>query len=259
MKGWCPTVYRPMEVEDGLLARLRPHMGRLTRDQVLGICRLAENHGNGLVELTSRASLQIRGLSAATHPDFLKGMGMLELLDPDLATEVRRSLVVTPYWRPHDLTHRLAETLSARLADLPELPAKFGFVIDTGPQPCLAETSGDIRIELGVPCLILRADGTKTGLAVTEEDCIERAIDLAHWFAATRTDEQRRMRDVTVPSDWQGTAPRLPARNNGLPKVDVPNNPFHARELSEALGEAEAVRLTPWSKLLVELPALETP
>ena len=47
---------------DGLLARLRVAGGRLTPMQLGAIAALAREHGNGLLEITARGNLQVRGL-----------------------------------------------------------------------------------------------------------------------------------------------------------------------------------------------------
>lgn len=47
---------------DGLIVRIRPRLGRLTREQSLGLCALSQSEGNGILDLTSRANLQMRGV-----------------------------------------------------------------------------------------------------------------------------------------------------------------------------------------------------
>ncbi|MDX1464635.1 MAG: cobalamin biosynthesis protein CobG, partial [Halomonas sp.] len=54
VRGWCPGAWRPMATGDGLLVRVRPPMGRLTRAQMLSLCEAAETWGSGLIELTRR-------------------------------------------------------------------------------------------------------------------------------------------------------------------------------------------------------------
>jgi len=51
-----------MQTGDGLLARL-PQTGALAPAAFAAICRAAARHGNGLVEVTARGSLQVRGLT----------------------------------------------------------------------------------------------------------------------------------------------------------------------------------------------------
>ena len=47
IKGWCPGAWRPMASGDGLLVRVRPPLGRLTRHQMLALCEAAETFGSG--------------------------------------------------------------------------------------------------------------------------------------------------------------------------------------------------------------------
>ncbi len=63
IKGWCPGAWRPMATGDGLLVRVRPPLGQLSREQTLALCDAAETFGSGLIELTSRANLQLRGVT----------------------------------------------------------------------------------------------------------------------------------------------------------------------------------------------------
>ena len=60
-RGACPTLGRPMRTGDGLLARLRPEDCRLTLAQLRAVARGADTFGNGILEVTARGSLQIRG------------------------------------------------------------------------------------------------------------------------------------------------------------------------------------------------------
>src|SRR5206468_4102649 len=110
VKGWCPGALRPMQSGDGLVVRVRPFGGRLDAAQISGLAHLAERHGNGLLDVTSRANLQIRGVSATSHRLLLDGLSQLALLDPDAETESRRNILVTPFWRDGDETQALPST-----------------------------------------------------------------------------------------------------------------------------------------------------
>ena len=66
VKGWCPGALRPMESGDGLIVRVRPWNSALTPAQARAIADGARRHGNGLIDLTRRANLQLRGVSPAT-------------------------------------------------------------------------------------------------------------------------------------------------------------------------------------------------
>ena len=69
-RGACPSVRAPMQTGDGLLARLMPAGSGASRAAWLTLCDAAERHGNGITEVTSRGSLQIRGLRPETVPAF---------------------------------------------------------------------------------------------------------------------------------------------------------------------------------------------
>jgi precorrin-3B synthase len=67
-RGACPTLARPMRTGDGLLVRIDPIGHELTPHGLAGLADAARRHGNGLLELTARGSLQIRGLSESSVP-----------------------------------------------------------------------------------------------------------------------------------------------------------------------------------------------
>ncbi len=61
-RGACPTLAAPMVTGDGLLVRLRPAGGALSLAQFKALAASAAANGNGLLEITARGNLQIRGL-----------------------------------------------------------------------------------------------------------------------------------------------------------------------------------------------------
>lgn len=270
-KGWCPGAYHPMESGDGWIVRVRPFCGRLTGDQVLTLCALAKRFGNGMIELTSRANLQLRGVAAADHPALIDGLAQAGLLDADEALEDRRNILVQPFWAQGDDTHHIASELTERLADLPDLPAKFGFAVDTGAVPVLRQGSADIRIERDAGGLILSADGATMGRRVSAEEAVSAMIDLARWFAETGGAAHRRMaahlRHVPLPAIWCDTA--VPDQSNQLapgrgPVGRIMGAPF-GRMPVDALAPlakaAEAFRILPGRLFLLEggAPPTDTP
>ncbi|MFN4102326.1 MAG: precorrin-3B synthase, partial [Pararhodobacter sp.] len=137
VKGWCPGALQPMESGDGWVVRIRPPGGRLDAAQAATIADAAETLGNGVIELTGRANLQLRGVTPASHGPLIRALRAVGLTDPDAATEQRRNLIVTPF--ADAATDALACAIEAALAasDL-ALPAKFGFALDNGPAPVLS-------------------------------------------------------------------------------------------------------------------------
>ena len=61
-RGACPGLSAPMPTGDGLLARLLP-AAPVPLDPMAGFCAAARQHGNGIIEVTARGSLQVRGLT----------------------------------------------------------------------------------------------------------------------------------------------------------------------------------------------------
>ena len=80
IRGWCPGAHRPMRSGDGLVVRVRPPLGEITPRQCTGLADLAERYGQGALELTNRANLQLRGVADADHPALLDGLAALELI-----------------------------------------------------------------------------------------------------------------------------------------------------------------------------------
>lgn len=179
IKGWCPGALRPMPSGDGLVVRIRPPMGRLTPPQAQAIAQAALSHGNGIIDLSARANLQLRGVTEVSHLALIRDLGDHGLIDRDIQTETLRNLIVTPF---ADATAtECAAVLTTTLARLPPLPAKFGFAVDTGPSPVLFSASADIRVERDRSGrLILRPDGHPFGRPVT--DLAAQVIALAQWF-----------------------------------------------------------------------------
>ncbi len=263
VRGWCPGALRPMMSGDGLLVRLRPPMGQLNAVQMVGLCRAAQDYGAGLIEVTRRGNLQIRGVAEDVLPALQAVLADLELLDDDALTEGRRNILMPPDWCEDDDSHRIARDLIARLPDLPDLPAKIGFGIDAGSAPVLSADSADFRIERGEDGgLILRADGRATGVSLNQGQEVDALIRFAHWFADSGGAAVGRMaRHHAALPDWANghiapAAPRLPLlpgpSAQGL-AVGLAFGQADARGLARLLDVtgAAGVRVTPWRVLLL--------
>lgn len=264
VKGWCPGAHRPMMSGDGYVVRVRPRLARLTAGQALGLCEAAQRHGAGLIDVTNRANIQIRGVAEAAWPALMAELEALDLLDEDTATETRRNIIVNPDWAAGDDTQRLATELLARLQELPSLPPKMGFAIDAGSGPVLGDTSSDFRLERGAGRgLILRADGHARGVPLPPGTEIDTLIRLADWFVESGGAKAGRMARHKAPlPDWaQGTErpadPRAPLQVGPHALGSVQGLGFgqvRAEDLAKALHDSHAValRITPWRLLVLE-------
>jgi precorrin-3B synthase len=277
VKGWCPGVWQPMQSGDGLVVRIRPRRGRLDPEQAAGLAELAERCGNGLIDLTNRANLQIRGISEESHGSLIEGLARLDLVDPDPDTEARRNILVTPFWTAGDEAISIVEELEHALVHGPSgLPAKFGFAVDCGTERVLASASADMRIERGATGqLIVRADGSEFGRTVARSEAVSITLQLTEWFVASggASDGRRRMASHIaaggkLPGSLCGHA--LPARQQTSPDPGVtPHGALFGIAFGQITGaalrwlaaNADGLRLTPWRMMLAEslpdMPACE--
>ncbi|MAJ77187.1 precorrin-3B synthase [Sulfitobacter sp. TMED3] len=269
--GWCPGALRPMMSGDGLVVRLRVPMGRLSPEQIRHVATLARTYGNGMIDLSARANLQLRGVTTDSHAALIDGLREIGLVDADLAAEARRNITVTPFWQDGDDSQRVAQTLARALSNhgAPDLPSKFGFAIDCGERPVLTRTSADIRVEHSAAGLICRADGAGMGQPVTVDTAADAALALARWFLDTGgvTDGRGRMAAhiATQGAPEAADTPPLPAVAPPEPSVTA-----HGTLLGFAFGqttaesfaqlaELGALRLTPWRMVLIEGAAITEP
>ncbi len=274
IKGWCPDAWRPMMAGDGLLIRIRPPLGRLTRTQILGLCEAATAHGNGQIDATTRANLQIRGVSEGGWRPLIDTLLDLGLIDPDPIRETRATILVAPDWRTGDDTCRIAEDLRARLPELPHLPGKVGFAIDAGAAPVLQDAPADFRIERAASgLLLLRADGRTLGTPVSPGAEVDRLIGLAHWFVDSGgTASGRMVRHSAILPDWAASttppaasAPPLRVGQHSLGLAfGLPFGRIAAPALAryvDAEAAIQAIRITPWHIAICEadVPLLVKP
>jgi precorrin-3B synthase len=210
IKGWCPGSYRPMQSGDGLIMRVRPRLGQLTPNQMIGLCDISQTFGNGVIDLTNRANLQLRGIAQDNHQAVLDALLALDLLDETPELEARRNIICAPLRTSEGFTDQLAQELTDRLDELPDLPAKFGFAIDADGPPQLSAAPADIRIETGPSGLIVRADGSPIGQSVTPDTAVDALITIARWFSGTCEPHIRRMAahlvEVPLPYKFANTA-----------------------------------------------------
>ena len=261
VRGWCPTAWRPMMAGDGLLVRVRPALGRMTRAQTIGLCEASLALGNGHIDITNRAALQIRGVSEAGHSALMQRLVALGLADADRERDRQVPVLINPDWSPGDDSSVIAAALIARMDALPDLPAKVGFAIDAGPAPVLSDAPADFRVERATSGeLILRADGRAHGVSVRAQDAAEGLIRHAHWFVASGGAQAGRMARHSAPLPDVATKAPAPARPCAAALAAAPG-PFHAAPfgrieaaaiLAVMAGGVEAVRLTPWRGLVLE-------
>ncbi|WP_137391316.1 precorrin-3B synthase [Rhodoligotrophos defluvii] len=282
VKGWCPTVLRPMASGDGLLVRVKPSAATLSLDQARRLAEAAQLYGNGIIELTNRANLQMRGLDEATVARFAAEIQAAGLAADDPALEQTRNVLASPLGsRDPTATfdaHALARAIEGRLAaaplaaalDLKRLPAKFGFVVDGGGALPLAGIEADILLRGHGGGIAVRLAGCDLAARTNPADAPDVAIGLAHAFLALASGQSsppRRMRNLV---DQIGAAEvfrragleaehltspapaaERPFRGPGWISLGLPFGQIDARLLQEMVyragaAGAKALHATPW-------------
>jgi precorrin-3B synthase len=182
------------QAADGAVARVRVPGGQLTAAAFAVIASAAAELGNGTVELTSRANLQVRGLADGSElAARLTSAGLL----PSATHERVRNILGSPLTgldgtRPdiRDLVRELDEALCARPA-LADLPGRFLFAVDDG--------RGDVAwLDADVAALLTSTNtaaillgGEDVGLRAPVPDVINVMLACAEAFLTLRTTEWR--------------------------------------------------------------------
>ncbi|REC94687.1 hypothetical protein [Kushneria indalinina] len=151
-RGACPSLATPMETGDGWLARLPPLIAPLEGDDVITLCEAAERFGNGLIEVTRRGNLQLRGLAEGAH------RGLADYLIRRLSRHWLESGVpavsIDPLMDVDEAIDAPTCALARRLRGqiLIGAPAglapKCAVVIDAGGWAGLAGLAGDVHVRL---------------------------------------------------------------------------------------------------------------
>jgi precorrin-3B synthase len=96
VRGACPSGHRPFVAADGLLVRVRVPGGELAPGQAAALARVAGRDGNGVVELTGRANVQLRGVRDDTLPRLQADLAAAGLMPADATDDERRNIVAAP-------------------------------------------------------------------------------------------------------------------------------------------------------------------
>jgi precorrin-3B synthase len=296
IKGWCPGAFAPMASNDGYLIRAKIVGSRASAAQLAAVAAVSRLCGNGLVDLSQRAQLQLRGMSKATLPESLERLDACGLLPRDAQAERVTNVVVSPLagldpGAQFDANAFAAELAAALQGDsaLSALPPKFLFAIhDRGGLPLLdvgadihAEAAGEDRVAIQVAGAGDRAVLVERGAAVGSLLRIARAflvLRAAHPF------ELRRMRRLVAAigadalfreagieaTAFEGQASEarpafLGARLLGpcaFAGVAAPFGRWRTADLAALATLAEKdglgeIRLTPWRALLIPAQTLE--
>lgn len=141
IKGWCPSLEKPMETGDGLLVRIPIRFGQVNSDMLRKFAVLSMKYGNGHLDLSARGNLQFRGVSQQAYEPLRK-----ELAQLGIKKDFSFQIIASPL---DENSQQMVEKLYAALCDAgAEFPEKFLIVIDAGGVFPLAALPCDLYIPL---------------------------------------------------------------------------------------------------------------
>lgn len=186
VRGWCPDLYTPMEAGDGWLVRVKPPFCRLDSTMAASVAAAAARCGNGLIEITARANLQVRGLTTDTVDDFAQTMVALGVASTNHAFEAIRNVVVSSLLDDDPGIDPATASIAAELLDglqtnsaFYSLPGKFGFAVDGGGALSLASPWADITLRTADHGWLITPNGSELSLAVDAPQAAGVALALA--------------------------------------------------------------------------------
>ncbi|WP_407292638.1 precorrin-3B synthase [Stutzerimonas zhaodongensis] len=212
----CPGLLRIVQALDGGICRIKLPGGVLSCGQARSITEAAEHHASGVLELTNRSNLQIRGIGAGSEQDLIRAL-LVAGLGPSVpdADDVR-NLMLSPAAgldpQQHMDTRPLAAEILALLQDNPALhvlSAKFAIQLDGGEALCMLGHAHDLWLRAlpGEPQqLVFGIAGCPTAKPlgmVAAADAVPLVEAILLTFLECAEPEQRRMRQLleSVPTD----------------------------------------------------------
>jgi ferredoxin-nitrite reductase len=149
----CPGLFSPTSAQDGILSRIRVPGGVLNGVQCAAIATLSDQYGNGLVQVTNRANLQLRGLETKLPSDALGQLQAVALAAPIPELDGIRNIMSSPTagidpqalvdTRP--LVREWNRTLMSR-PDFAVLSPKFSVCFDGGEGVGVGDHPNDITL-----------------------------------------------------------------------------------------------------------------
>jgi precorrin-3B synthase len=211
----CPGVMRPHSAADGAVVRIRVPGGQTTGAAIGRLRRIAQQFGSGDLQLTSRASLQIRGLADPVPDSLIRAIRESGFL-PSQTHDRVRNIVGSPLTGisggKADVRALIANLDAGLNAEprLASLPSRFLFAVDDG----RGDVSG-MPFDLGYQAVDhhhgwVLLGGADRGLYVPARDAVPTLLELAHRFltASQKFDHVWHIRDL---AQWATTVPGVRA------------------------------------------------
>ncbi|MBV8837161.1 MAG: precorrin-3B synthase [Alphaproteobacteria bacterium] len=217
VRGACPGLSDPMPTGDGWLVRLTPQ-GHIGVDAFVALCALARQHGNGMMEITPRGNVQVRGLTPQSAPAFADAVAALRI-----ASASRVPALTSPLPEDPDAlidADAIASVLTAALDQTRlTLAPKVSVAIDGGGRLHLDAVPADVKLRAVGARLHVTFGGEALG-TIAQDNAVPVTMRLlqaiaAHGPAARARDAVRDVRAAGV--DNIAEAPPPPVRRAAEP------------------------------------------
>ncbi|TPL56255.1 precorrin-3B synthase [Mesorhizobium sp. B2-4-2] len=224
-RGACPALSAPMQTGDGLLVRLNPvaggpSSGGLSPKLLIGLAESALRHGNGIMEVTARGSLQIRGLttqSATLLAKEVDALGIVVRTGVPVETGPLAGIDPQEIADPRPLADRIREAVEdAGLTQ--RLGPKVSVVVDGGGQLTMDAVTADVRLkaastEAGIRWRVsVAGDGRNAKVLAKVNAHAARDIAVAALRMVAEKGREAHTRDLSERqiaslASWHSTAP----------------------------------------------------
>jgi precorrin-3B synthase len=147
LRGACPGLSVPMQTGDGLLVRLLP-TGTIALPAFAALCAAARRYGSGIIEITARGSIQVRGLTATSAPRFADAVAELRIAAAEgvaVVSDPLGGLDAAELLDSRALAGELRDAL-ARTSLGAQLAPKVSVTVDGGGGLGLGALAADVRL-----------------------------------------------------------------------------------------------------------------
>lgn len=209
----CPGLFRIVPARDGGICRLRLAFGHLSAPAARSIAGIAKRHTSGVIDITNRANLQLRGVVPASEAALIGELVVAGLGPTRPEADGARNVLVSPTAgidpvRQFDALPLAAEIDAFLQSDgiAERLNPKFGVSLDAGeslvaidhPNDIWLAAMGDGKVALGIAGTVEHAARGTPYVVFAEADAakaVKAAIELFLELAGTDP-EIRRYRDL---------------------------------------------------------------
>ncbi|PWB30591.1 precorrin-3B synthase [Pseudomonas sp. SDI] len=220
----CPGLWRIVQALDGGISRIKLDAGRLSAAQAVAVADAAERFAGGVIEVTNRSNLQIRGIGS-DHAGLIEHLLQAGLGPREAAGDDVRNLMLSPAAGLDPAmrvdTGPLAAQILESLQTTPrfhQLSAKFAVQLDGGEDLAMLGHAHDLwlsAVELdGALWLAFGLAGCPADdaplAAVPWADGHALVLALLHRFLDLASAEQSRMRQLLATTDVETFLQALP-------------------------------------------------